>query len=52
MPPKNDERQLLLAIQALQSDLKLGLRVAARTFSIDHRKLGRRLLGIPSQRDI
>jgi hypothetical protein len=34
MPPKRDERQLLLAIQALR------LRVVARTFSVDHRKLG------------
>ena len=52
MPLKNDERQLLLAIQALQSDPKLRLRVVARTFSVDHRKLGRRLLGIRSRRDI
>jgi hypothetical protein len=52
MPHKNDERQLVLAIQAMQSDLKLRLRVAARIYSMDHQKLGRYLEGVPSRRDI
>ena len=52
MPHKNNESQLVLAIQAMQSDPKLRLRVAARIYSVDHRKLGRRLEGVPSRRDI
>jgi hypothetical protein len=52
MPQKNDERQLILAIQALKRDPALRPRVAARIYSVDHRKLGRRLQGIPSRRDI
>ena len=36
----------------MQSDPKLRLRVAARIYSVDHRKLGRRLEGVPSRRDI
>ena len=52
MPQKNNEGQLVLAIQALQRDPKLRVRVAARIYSVDHRKLGRRLQGIPSRRDI
>jgi hypothetical protein len=52
MPQKNDESQLILAIQALQKDPTLRPQVAARIYSVDHRKLGRRLQGIPSRRDI
>jgi hypothetical protein len=49
MPQKNDERELNLAIQAMQRDPTLRPRAAARIYSVDHRKLGRRLLGIPSR---
>ena len=52
MPQKNDESQLILAIQAIQKDPELRLRVAARIYSVDHRKLGRRLQGVPSRHDI
>ena len=52
MPQKNDESQLVLAIQAMQKDSTLRPRAAARIYSVDHRKLGQRLLGIPSRRDI
>jgi hypothetical protein len=52
MPQKNDESQLMLAIQAIQKDPELRLRVAARIYSVDHRKLGRRLQGVPSRHDI
>ena len=52
MPQKNDESRLVLAIQAMQKDPNLRARAAARTYSVDHRKLGRRLLSIPSRHDI
>ena len=52
MPQKNDESQLVLAIQAIQKDPTLRPRAAARIYSVDHRKLGQRLLGIPSRCDI
>jgi hypothetical protein len=52
MRHKNDESQLMLAVQAMQSDPKLRLRVAARIYSVDHRKLRHRLQGVPSRRDI
>jgi Tc5 transposase DNA-binding domain len=41
-----------LATQAIRKDPTLRPRVAARIFSIDHRKLGRRLSGIHPRRDI
>ena len=52
MPQKNDESELILAIQAMRKDPKLRPRAAARMYSVDHRKLGRRLQGVPSRRDI
>ena len=52
MTHKSDESQIILAIQALESDPKLRLRVAARIYSVDHRKLSRRIQGTPSRRDI
>ena len=52
MPQKNDESQLILAIQAMQKDPKLRPRAAARIYSVDHRKLGRRLQGVLSRHNI
>lgn len=52
MPQKNDEAQLILAIQAMQGDPDLRPRAAARIYSVDHRKLGQRLRGIRPRRDI
>jgi hypothetical protein len=52
MPQNKDENGLILAIQALQRDPKLCVRVAARIYSVDHCKLGRRIQGVPSRRDI
>jgi hypothetical protein len=52
MPPKNDESELTLAIQAMQKDPTLRARGAARIYSIDHRKLGRRIHGMRPRRDI
>ena len=52
MPFKNDERELTLAIQAIQRDPTLRLRAVAKIYSIDHCKLGRRLRGMQSRRDI
>jgi hypothetical protein len=52
MPQKNDERELNLAIQAIQNDHTLRPRAAARIYSVDHRKLARRLHGMRPRRDI
>ena len=52
MPPKNDKSQLILAIQAMQKDPTLRARGAARIYSTDHRKLGRRIHGMRPRRDI
>ena len=52
MPQKNDERELNLAIQAIQNDPTLRPRAAARIYSVDHRKLARRLHGMRPRRDI
>ncbi|KFY73667.1 hypothetical protein V499_06259 [Pseudogymnoascus sp. VKM F-103] len=52
MPFKNDERELTLAIQAIQRDPTLRLYAVAKTYSVDHRKLARRLHGMQPRRDI
>jgi hypothetical protein len=52
MRQKNDESQLILAIQAIQKDPELRPQVAARIYSVDHRKLGRRLRGMRPRHDI
>src|SRR5690349_14610362 len=52
MPQKNDESQVILALQALENDPKLSLRAAARIFSVDPMKLSRRRRGQQSRRDI
>ena len=52
MPQKNDESSIILALKAMKNDPKLSLRAAAKIYSVDHRKLGRRKQGQPSRRDI
>ena len=52
MPHRNDERQVTLALQAMQNDPKLSARAAARVHSVDHEKLSRRKRGTQSRRDI
>ena len=52
MPQKNDERRVILALQAMQNDPKLSARAAGRIYSMDHKKLSRRKRGIQSRRDI
>lgn len=52
MPPKNDDAQVQLALQAMQNDSKLSLRAAARIDSVHHIKLSRRRRGKESRRDI
>ena len=52
MSQKNDENQLNLAIQALQKNPESSVRAVARIYSVDHRKLGRRLRGMPPRRTI
>jgi hypothetical protein len=52
MPQKNDEKQLNLAIQAIKHDLNLKVYTASKIYRVDHRKLSRRLRGMPSRRAI
>ena len=52
MSQKNDENQLNFAIQALQKNPESSVRAVARIYSVDHRKLGRRLRGMPPRRTI
>ena len=52
MSLKKDEAQVQLALQALENDPKLSLRVAARIYSVHHTKLSRRRRGKESRRDI
>jgi hypothetical protein len=52
MPQKNDEAQLNLAIQAIRRDPKLKVYTASKIYQVDHRKLSRRLRGMPPRRAI
>src|SRR4051812_13320256 len=52
MPQKNDESEILLALQAMENDTKLSARAAAKIYSVDPRKVQRRLNGMQSRRDI
>ena len=52
MPQKNDEKQLNLAIQAIKHNLNLKVYTASKIYRVDHRKLSRRLRGMPSRRAI
>ena len=51
MPQKNDESQVVLALQAMQNDPKLSARAAGKIYSVDHEKLSRRKRGIQPRRD-
>jgi hypothetical protein len=52
MHHKNDDAQLILAIQAMQNDLNLSARAAGKIYNVDHQKISRRKRGIKSRRDI
>jgi hypothetical protein len=52
MRQKNDESQVLLAIQAMQNDPKLSARAAGKIYSVDHHKLSSRKQGVRPRRDI
>jgi hypothetical protein len=52
MPQKNNERQINLALQAIQNDPNLSARAAGKIYSINHEKLSRRRRGMRSRRDI
>ena len=52
MPQKNDERQINLALQAMQNDPDLSARAAGKIYSVDHEKLSRRKRGMRPRRDI
>ncbi|KAJ3455983.1 hypothetical protein MRS44_017465 [Fusarium solani] len=51
MSDPNTEARTLLALQALQNNLKLSIRRAAGIYKIDERRLRRRRQGIQSRRD-
>jgi hypothetical protein len=51
MPQKNDERQVNLALQAMQNDPGLSARAAGKIYSVNHEKLCRRRRGIQPRRD-
>ena len=52
MPQKNDERDVMLALQAMKTNPKLSARAAGELYKVDHEKLCRRNRGIPARRDI
>ena len=52
MPQKNDEAQLNLAIQAIRRDPKLKVYTTSKIYQVDHRKLSRRLHGMPPRRAV
>jgi hypothetical protein len=52
MPQEDDERKIILALQAMQNDPKLSARAAAKIYSCSHYKLSSRKLGIRPRRDI
>ncbi|KFZ25161.1 hypothetical protein V502_00372 [Pseudogymnoascus sp. VKM F-4520 (FW-2644)] len=52
MPLKSDEKNVILALQAMQNNPSLSARAAGKIYSVNHEKLCRRKLGIPSRCDI
>lgn len=52
MPQKNDESQIILALQAMQNDPDLSARAAGTIYSVDHQKLSRRRHGMKARHDI
>jgi hypothetical protein len=52
MSQKINEAQLNLAIQAIKQNLKLSVRRVVKVYQVDNRRLGERLCGILSRRDI
>ncbi|KFZ25103.1 hypothetical protein V502_00412, partial [Pseudogymnoascus sp. VKM F-4520 (FW-2644)] len=52
MPPKSDEKNVILALQAMQNNPSLSARAAGKIYSVNHEKLCRQKLGIPSRRNI
>jgi hypothetical protein len=52
MPQKNDESNVILALEAMKRDPKLKLRAAGELYSVDFTKLHRRQHGMKSRRDI
>src|SRR4030088_2372092 len=51
MPFKNDEKQVILALQAVENDPSLSLRAAAKTYGVHHTKLSSRKRGRKERRD-
>ena len=52
MPLKNNESQVLLALQAMRQDPTLSAQTVGWLFDVDHQKLSRRKRGMQSRRDI
>jgi hypothetical protein len=51
MPFKNDEKQVILALQAVENDPSLSLRAAAKIYGVHHTKLSSRKRGRKERRD-
>jgi hypothetical protein len=52
MPLKDDERNFILAVHAMQNDPNLSARAAGMIYSVKHEKLYHRKLGIQPRRDV
>jgi hypothetical protein len=52
MPLKDDERNIILALQAMQNDPKLNTRAAGKIYTCNHQKLGRCRRGMRPRRNI
>jgi hypothetical protein len=52
MPQKDEERKIILALQAMQKDPNLSARAAGKIYACDHQKLSRRKRGMQQRRDI
>jgi hypothetical protein len=51
MVRSSDEKNVILALQALQNDPSLSLRTAAKTYNVSHTILRHRRAGRPARRD-
>src|ERR1700712_2264615 len=52
MPQPSNEARLILALEALQNNEKLGLRAAAKLYNVSSSTLSDRRAGRPARRDI
>ena len=52
MSQKDDERNIILALQAMKNDPNLSARAAGKIYTCNHQKLGRRMRSMQSRCDI